>query len=406
MKASQSAVTPPHPVADALFTRRFWLACAMHFSGAMALSLYILFPLFIRRLGGTEFTIGLYAGLTGAAAVVARLPVGRFLDTQGRRWVLAVAGVLHVVSWLGFSSITALGGRSAILVIMYGLASGSLFAAFFTYAADIIPVTRRSEGFGMFGIWGMLPNGIGPWLGEFLIARCGFRTYFLVAAVLALASVCLSLLLPETAHPQQNRLSRGLHERGTFPVRALLALLVTTFVFGAAVNGLFTFLAPFADATGRGGVGRFFMSYALSAVTVRVLTGRMPDRLGLRRVLAPALLLYAIGLSMVPAVRGSGLLMVGAMCGIGHGYAFPILSALVVSQVLPGQRGRAVSWLTAMFDLGNMLGNPVLGAIAEWAGYRAMFTLISVGLGATAFVAAWRPARILTTERGERPQRR
>src|SRR5215470_7547449 len=43
-----SADPPPaaHKTREALFTRRFWLACAMHFTGGMALSLYILFPLF------------------------------------------------------------------------------------------------------------------------------------------------------------------------------------------------------------------------------------------------------------------------------------------------------------------------------------------------------------------------
>src|SRR5262249_42949875 len=103
----------------------------MHFTGAMALSLYILFPLFIRRLGGSEFSIGLYAGIPGAAAVVARLPVGRLLDTQGRRRVLAGAGVLHVAAWLGFEFIQTLNVLSVALVIVFGLASGALFAAYF-----------------------------------------------------------------------------------------------------------------------------------------------------------------------------------------------------------------------------------------------------------------------------------
>ena len=82
MSSDAPAPTPLTRASEALFTPRFWLACGMHFSGAMALSLYILFPLFIRQLGGSNFSIGLYAGLTGATAVAARLPVGHLLDTQ------------------------------------------------------------------------------------------------------------------------------------------------------------------------------------------------------------------------------------------------------------------------------------------------------------------------------------
>jgi MFS family permease len=356
----------------------------------MGLSFYILFPLFIRHLGGNEVTMGLYAGLTGAAAVAARLPVGRFLDTQGRRRVLIASGCLHVAAWLSFLSIRAIGVRSAALVVAYGLGSGSLFASYFTYAGDITPVTRRSEGFAMFGIWGMLPNGLGPLLGEFLITRFGFHTYFIVAAAFALASLCLSLQLPETATPTPRATAQKTAPAGKFPDRGFVFLLGTMLAFGSAVNSLFTFLAPFAYSRGRGGVGSFFMSYASSAVAVRVVSGRLPDRVGLWRVLIPALFAYAVGLLLVPQVNAAwALVMVGVMCGAGHGYAFPVLNALSVEQVSPVYRGRAISWLTAMFDLGNTVANPVLGAVAEWAGYPTMFTTSAVGMFITTALVWW-----------------
>ena len=147
------------------------------------------------------------------------------------------------------------------------------------------------------------------------------------------------------------------------------------------MNSIYTFLAPFAHAHGRGNVGSFFLSYALTAVAVRVLTGRLPDRLGLRRVLIPSLFLYAAGTLVLPHVEHPlALVLVGMMCGTGHGYAFPILNVLTVQQVTAAQRGRAVSWFTAMFDLGNTLANPLLGALAEWAGYGVMFTVSGVGI--------------------------
>jgi len=380
-------VTPTH---EALFTRRFWLACGMHFSGGMALSMYILFPLFVRGLGGSEFSIGLYAGIAGAAAVAARVPLGHLLDTLGRRRVLAVAGLLHMSAWIGFLTIDTLGPRLLVLVATYGVASGSLFASYFTYASDIVPVSRRSEGIAMFGIWGMLPNGLGPWLAETLIGHGGFHIYFMVGATFAVTSLCISQLLPETAPRAPVELPEGSLQGSGVPWRRLLFLLGTTFMFGTAVNSVYTFLAPFAHAHGRGSVGSFFMSYALTAVAVRVLTGRLPDRIGLRRVLIPALFLYAAGTLLLPHVEHSlGLLAVGMMCGAGHGYAFPILNVLTVQQVAPTQRGRAVSWFTAMFDLGNTLANPFLGAIAEWAGYAAMFTVSGSGI-LLAAVNVWR----------------
>jgi MFS family permease len=393
LNVASSAPGGKSPAAGALFTARFWLACAMHFCGAMGSSLYILFPLFIRHLGGSEFTIGCYAGITGAAAVAARLPVGRFLDTQGRRRVLVTSGCLHVASWLGFLSVGSLGVRSAALVVAYGLASGSLFAAYFTYASDITPVTRRSEGFAMFGIWGMLPNGLGPLLGEFLITRYGFTTYFLVAAAFAFLSLCFSSQLPETAGPATAASPHRRDMDASFPPRGFLSLLGTTLLFGSAVNSLFTFLAPFTYAHDGGGVGKFFMTYALTAVAVRVFSGRLPDRIGLRRVLVPAFFVYASGVLCIPHVgAGWALMLVGALCGAGHGYAFPILNALSVELASESHRGRAVSWLTAMFDLGNTVANPVLGAVANWAGFATMFTTSGLGMF-IATLLSWRQQR-------------
>ncbi|MFQ5666764.1 MAG: MFS transporter [Candidatus Binatia bacterium] len=388
--AVEARVGSPRGGGDALFTRRFWLACSVHFSGAMALSLYILFPLFIRHLGGSRFTIGLYAGMTGAAAVAARLPVGRLLDSQGRHRVLAGAGLLHVAAWLGLLSVGELGVRSVLFVLLYGTAAGSLFASYFTYASDIVPASRRSEGIAMFGIWGILPNGLGPLAGEFLITRSGFHTYFIVAATFAFVSLCLSLALPETADRKRSHENQQASASVPVPWRQLIFLLFTTFMFGAAVESLFTFFAPFAYSEGRGNVGKFFMSYALTAVAVRVATGRLPDRVGLRRVLIPALFLYAVGILSVPRVTNLlPLILVGMLCGAGHGYSFPILNVLTVQLVAPSYRGRAVSWFTAMFDLGNTLANPALGAIAQWAGYRTMFTTSGLAILITAAVF-WR----------------
>lgn len=391
----------PHTSPDELFTRRFWLACGVHFCGAMAMSLYILFPLVIRHLGGSELVIGAYAGLTGAAAVFARLPVGRWLDTMGRRRVLTVAGLLHVTAWCGFLSLDRLGIRSAFFVMVYGLASGSLFASYFTYASDITPISRRAEGISLFGIWGILPNGLGPLLGELLIRRLGFQAYFIAAASFAFISLCLSQFLPETVHALAKAPADPVAATAKGPNRGLLFVLVTTFLFGAAVNSILTFMAPFAQARGSGTVGGFFMSYACAAVAVRVLTPRLPDRVGLIRVLIPALFLYAVGILLVPRVSSvPGLIFVGAMCGMGHGYAFPIFSVLAIEQVSPASRGRAVSWLTAMFDLGNTVANPLLGGIAEWAGYRTMFSVAGCGV-LVAATAIWRKGAAFLAPRPE-----
>lgn len=74
---------------------------------------------------------------------------------------------------------------------------------------------------------------------------------------------------------------------------------------------------------------------------------------------------------------------------MGHGYLFPILSGLAIEETDRQTRGSAMSLFTAVFHLGQMLGPPILGVIAEAAGYPAMFLTAMAGV-ATAFFA-WIP---------------
>ncbi|MCL6548383.1 MAG: hypothetical protein K6T30_05690 [Alicyclobacillus sp.] len=73
-------------------------------SSSLAGALYILFPLFVRSLGGSEVTIGLYAGIGAAAAVAVRWPMGFLLDRLGRKRIMLAATSLHAAASLGRTS--------------------------------------------------------------------------------------------------------------------------------------------------------------------------------------------------------------------------------------------------------------------------------------------------------------
>src|SRR5207245_2317192 len=67
-----------------LYTRAFWIACAIHFTGGMSMGMFLLFPLLVRALGGDELTIGFVLGTGLAASVGLRPAVGPLRDRLGR----------------------------------------------------------------------------------------------------------------------------------------------------------------------------------------------------------------------------------------------------------------------------------------------------------------------------------
>ena len=389
--------TPP------LYTPAFWIACAIHFTGAMSMGMFLLFPLLVRALGGDELTIGLVLGSGLAASVALRPAVGALLDRLGRRRVLLGAGVLNVASFPPFLLLGDTGPWLYALATLHLVVAGALFAAWFTYAADLVPAGRRVEGIAIFGVAGMAPNGLGPWLGEALIAHTGFSGFLLAAAGFALLSVALTTLVEErdrapvhtpAPHSAARDLTRLVLRGGLLPV------MTATVMFGAGINAAFYFVAPFTRDLHIARAAPFFAAYAATTIGLRIFGRRLPDRVGAHPIAVPAFGIFALGLAALCLLPRPGVLVAAGMaCGAGHGSLFPVLNGLTVTRTPARFHGTVVSLYTAALDGGAVLGTPLCGAIAHAAGYRAMFAAMAAA-SLTGLLVMTRDARRMPTRLG------
>ena len=370
-----------------LYTPTFWLACAIHFTGGMSFGMFLLFPLFIRSLGGDEITIGLVLGTGIAASVLFRPTVGALLDRLGRREVLLWSAAINAATLPLFLLVGSTGHALFLLSAIHFVVGGALFAAYFTYASDLVPAARRIEGIAIFGVAGMATNGLGPTLGELLIARGGYAAFFLVAAGFALVSFGLTALIPRvprrtwaphvdplgaSASVWRDMVRTGLHS-------GVRRILVATALFGAGVGAAFYFVAPFTRDLGVAHAAPFFAAYASTTIVLRVFGRRLPDRLGAGRIAVPAFGAFALGLVTLCLLPMRGILVLaGIACGAGHGSLFPVLNALAVGRTPARLQGTVVSLYTAALDFGETLGTPIGGAIAWAAGYRVMFAFMAL----------------------------
>jgi MFS family permease len=387
-------------VNPALYTRAFWLACAIHFTGAMSLGMFLLFPLFIRARGGEELTIGLVLGVGMAASVAARPLVGSLLDRLGRRRVLLVSGAINAVSFVPFLLVRGVGPALFLLATVHLVVGGALFASYFTYAADLVPSERRVEGIAVFGIAGMAPNGIGPALGEALIAHAGWPAFFLAATGFALASLGLTALARDVVRDLPRAAGAGLLADALRLARhaGLVRIMLATIIFGAGINAAFYFVAPFTRDLGIARAAPFFGTYATTTIVLRLFGRRLPDRLGAHPIAIPAFGLFAAGLAALVLLPAPGMLVAaGVACGAGHGSLFPVLNGLTVTRTPPRLHGAVVSLYTAALDAGAVVGTPLCGAIAHLAGYRVMFSSMALaslaGLALVRMDALWERRR-------------
>lgn len=340
--------------------------------GGLAFFLFIHFPGYVEDLGASEIEIGLIVGSTALAAIVIRPAIGREMDRRGRQPVILTGGAINIGVLLLYLTIDTLSPWVYVVRVIHGFAEAMLFASIFTYAADILPDDNRTQGLALFGISGMLPIALGGLIGDFVLDRWDFQALFATSASLAVVAFAISLSLPEVVRPAGK--GGGTSFLAPLRQRDLLPLWWMTIVFSLALSAYFTFLRTFVDERGVGTVGGFFAAYSATAIFLRLAAGWLPDRVGPKRVLYPALVTFAAGFAVLAGAEGDGgVALAGALCGAGHGYAFPILYALTFGRAETKNRGSASAIFTGLFDVGALVGGPAFGWLIAAFSYETMF---------------------------------
>lgn len=364
------------PRRERFLTMPFALAALANLLHGLALHGYLHLPGYLEQLGGDELVVGAVFGLMSGAAIAIRPLAGRIMDASGRRVVILAGGVVHLLACCLYLTVDSIGVWLVVVRALQGFAIGALFSSLFTFAADIVPASRRTEGIGVFGVSGMLPISLGGLLGDAVLARGSYRELFAVSAVIALLALLASLPLKE---PERPRGAAGVGFFGALRQRDLVPIWVLGSMFAMGLAGAYTFVKMFVEQESVGSVGLFFSTYAAAAIVLRVGFGWLPDRVGAKVALYPAIVSIAISLAILVIAEGSlALAIAGVFAGLGHGFAFPILSALVVTRAHPSDRGSAVALFTAIFDAGILVGGPLLGVVARLHDLRTMFAVASL----------------------------
>src|SRR5690606_32156627 len=166
----------------------------------------------------------------------------------------------------------------------------------------------------------------------------------------------------------------ALYDSSTVPVAVAVAFLA--FAYGAVM----TFLPLFA-VTLDVNPGLYFLVYALAMTMARPLAGTLADRRGEATVIVPATALVIVALVVLGAATGLGGVMAAAVLyGVGFGSAQPALQAAML-RIVPRERfGIANASFFTAFDLGIACGATLLGWVADWLGYRALFVAGAVSV--------------------------
>lgn len=337
------------------------------------------------------FWVGAAFGTSGLVAIVARPFAGRLAQRVGGRPVMVGGAALAALLGAAYALPLGIPGLLAVRVLT-GLAESLVFTAGALWVVALAPADRRGQVVGWYGLamWSGLTAG--PLLGEAVHRAGGSGPVWTVAAVLPVAGAAVVFRLPRFAAEPATASSRLLP-----PAAVLPGLSVALAAAGYA--SLVGYGALRLADRGIGGGQLLLSLFGAAYILVRLVAGRLPDRVGPTPVAIWCGVLEATGLLLVALSPAFWVAAAGAvLMGAGFTLLYPALALLVIDGSPPQERGAALGAYTSFWDLGLGAAGLVAGAVAG-IDYAAPFllsaaaALLCVGTGTLAGrrVAARRP---------------
>lgn len=266
---------------------------------------FLMLPLYIKELGGTESSIGFIMGAAGFSTIFTTPSVGVLVDKLGKKWFLAVGGLIMAATTLPFAYIHSLNFLFPLLRILHGAAFSLCFTAAGTLTADAAPPNKRSQALGLFGVFTIINYALAPFVGKRVVENFGFNVFFEFVFLFGLLSFLIALFIKEPVKPpvkigETSSIFKTLSRKGVFI--AAVALLIS----GSGFITALTFLPVFAKSIKVDSFDLFFITYTAAALVVRVFGGWIPDKIGKKRAAAPAFLFFSlslIGLGFASEIR-------------------------------------------------------------------------------------------------------
>ena len=375
-----------------LLSRGFLLLLASVSFFGFSWSFYLILPkFFATELGMDAAGIGRAVAIEGLTAVAITPLVGWLVDRYGRLPWLTLGNFMLALTGVIYFFVDHEGPLLYLAQMCWGMGMVMGFNAAGTMTADIAPRGRMAQALGLFGAANLGMNAVSPTIGEILSDSVGWKYVFVASATAGLLATLLSTFLkePPRHRPQEHEARR--------PILgwSLLRVYGATFAMTAAFTALFTLHQPFALELGVTELRSFFIGFAIVALTVRLGGGRLIDRFGVLRSSVVAFCLYSTVPPMLGVLGPEHLFAVGAMMGLGHGIAYPAVTALAIERADSSSRGMVVSIIHGAFNGGHAFFAYALGLLAAaWSYDAAFWTAGAVTLSGAFLLGLTRRAKV------------
>lgn len=359
------------------FPQQFWIVVAVSFIDRVGGTL--LFPFFAlyitQKFNVGMTTAGIVLGLFSVFGLLGGFIGGALTDRFGRRNIILFGLVFSAVSTLAFGSVNTLEGLYPLAVLI-GTLSNISGPAHSAMIADILPESKRQEGFGILRVVGNLAWLIGPTIGGYFASRSFFTLFVTDAIISSVVAVLFFIFLKESQSKQvheheatESFFKTILGYTDVLKDKAFSAFILASIIMGFVYLQMYNSLSVYLRDVHQIGPQGYGLLMSTSAITVilfqfstsRLIKGKPPFLL-----LVFGSLFYALGFALFGFVSLLWMFAINIIIiTIGEMINMPTMQVLTTEFAPEVLRGRYMAVFDLTWAIPAAIGPGLAGVILD-----------------------------------------
>ena len=329
-------------------------------------------------LGAVPAVVGFVTGIFAATSLLFKSISGPAIDSFNRRLILMGATIIMAIAFFGFSI-----SVSIPMMIFFRLLQGIGMAFFgpccLALASDSLPKDKFGSGIGVYSMGQAAALAVAPSIALWLFGLFGYRATFTIGGCMMIFAALVASMIK---NPKRNKKEFHISINNMLAKEAIIPTIIL-FILALAFTAIGSFLIIYAGVLGVENIGFYFMVYAGTMLFTRPVIGKLTDRLGIVKIIIPAIFCFAISFLIISYATVLWMFLLAAfVASFGFGACQPAIQTLAMKTVNPERRGAASSTVFIAMDTAFFIGPILAGTIVGLFGYTTMWrvTLIPMGI--------------------------
>ena len=367
---------------------KFWTLVGASFidrlGGALIFPFFALYITQHFNVGMTE--VGILLAIFSISSMVGGIIGGALTDKYGRKKLIIFSLIMSATSTVAMGLVDDL-KVFYILAILVGVLADTGGPAHSAMVADLLPETKRSQGYAVMRVTANLAVTIGPMIGG-LLAGIDYLLLFIIDAIMSTITAVIFLIkipesMPARTENSEPEMSLGKTIFGYFEVvkdRLFMVFLIVStlsvIMYIQMNSTLSVFLLKVHDIPPQG-FGYILSLNAGMVVLLQFWITRRMEKVPPMVAMVLGNILYAIGFAMYGFVSAYWMMMLAmVIITIGEMFTVPVSQTVVSFFAPPSMRGRYMavfgfSWIIPM-AIGPLLAGLVMDySDPNWVWYGA-----------------------------------